>query len=81
MHPYRSVAQPAEYSVDLPITSSAYESLRLVRSVTSDRLHAYQLTVQALRKDDNKMAEQAGEELQRIDDRLYEWIKTRSAER
>jgi rhomboid protease GluP len=76
--PFWSEADSRLAKVDLPVTSGAYESLQLVRSVTSDRLHAYQLTVQSLRKDDNKMAEEAGEELQRIDDRVNKRINAMS---
>jgi rhomboid protease GluP len=79
--PFWSEADARLAKLDLPITSDSYESCQWWRSVTHDRLHAYQLTVQALRQNDNKVALEAREELQRIDDRIDERAKARSARR
>jgi rhomboid protease GluP len=68
--PFWSEADSRLAKVDLPITSSAYESLQLVRSVTRDRLHAYQLVLQGLRQHDADVAGGAVDDLQRIDDRI-----------
>jgi rhomboid protease GluP len=63
--------------VNLPITSSAYESLQFLRSVTHDRVHAYELLAKGLRQDDgDKMVDDALEELKRVDDRINERSKT-----
>lgn len=57
--------------VDLPATSSAYGDLRFLRSVTHDRLHAYELVARGLRQEDgDKMVDEALEELQGIVDRV-----------
>ncbi len=64
--------------VDLPITSSEYEILQLFRSVTSDRLHAYQLVLQGLRQHDADIAASAVDDLQRIDDRVNKRIDAMS---
>jgi hypothetical protein len=58
--------------VDLPISSTVYESLRFLRSVTHDRVHAYELTVQGLLKNDDKMAREAVEALKAVNDRVSE---------
>jgi rhomboid protease GluP len=79
--PFWSEADARLAKLNLPITSDSYESCQWWRSVTHDRLHAYQLTVQALRQNDNKVALEAQEELQRIDDRIDERAKARSAQR
>jgi rhomboid protease GluP len=79
--PFWSEADARLAKLDLPITSDSYESCQWWRSVTHDRLHAYQLTVQALRQNDNKVALEAREELQRSDDRIDERAKARSAQR
>jgi rhomboid protease GluP len=70
--PFWSEAEERFANVDLPTSSGNYESLQWLQSVSHDRLHAYQLTVQSLRNDDNKMADQAVEELQRIEHRASE---------
>jgi hypothetical protein len=62
--------------LDLPTTSGAYDSLQLIRSVTHDRLRAYQLFAQGLRKDDERLIADALQELQRIDQRVIEENKT-----
>jgi hypothetical protein len=79
--PFWSEADARLAKLDLPITSDSYESCQWWRSVIDDRLHAYQLTVQALRQNDNKIALQAGEELQRVDDQVHERAKARAAQR
>jgi membrane associated rhomboid family serine protease len=79
--PFWSEADARLAKLDLPITSDSYESCQWWRSVIHDRLHAYQLTVQALRQNDNKIALQAGEELQRVDDQVHERAKARAAQR
>jgi len=62
--------------VSLPKTSSAYDSLQLLRSVTHDRLHAYELLAKGLRQDDgDKIVDDALEELKSIDDRINERSK------
>ena len=70
--PFWSEAEQRFAKVELPATSGNYESLQWLQSISRDRLHAYRLTVESLRKNDNKTADEAVEELQRIEDRASE---------
>jgi rhomboid protease GluP len=72
--PFWSEADSRLAKVDLPTTSGAYESLQMLRSVTSDRVHAYQLVLQGLRQHDADVAGSAVDDLHRIDDRVNKRI-------
>jgi hypothetical protein len=52
--------------VDLPVTSDSYESLRWLRSVPHDRLRAYELLVHGMRKNNDKMVDDALAELKLV---------------
>jgi rhomboid protease GluP len=79
--PFWSEADVRFAKVQLRPSSGNFESLQWLQSISHDRLHAYQLTVQSLRKDDNKMADRAVEELQRIERRASERAKVWAAKR
>jgi rhomboid protease GluP len=76
--PFWKEADSRWAKLDLPLTSPAYDSLELIRSVAKDRLYAYQLTVKGLRQHDASIAENAMLELQRVDDRVKEQNKAGS---
>jgi rhomboid protease GluP len=61
--------------VDLPESSANYANLRLLRSVTSDRLNAYELAVNGLRQHNADMAAGAVSNLRRIDESVNKRIK------
>jgi rhomboid protease GluP len=67
--------------IELPKTSSDYESLLLLRSVATGRLRAYQLAQQGLRQHDSDLADRAADDLQRIDESVRKRAKDNAEER
>jgi rhomboid protease GluP len=70
--PFWREAQVRLAKVNLPITSSEFESLQFLKAVTEDRVHAYELVVQGLRKDDVKLADEGLAQLGRVDKKIHE---------
>ena len=79
--PFWREANERVVKINLPMTSENYESLQWLRSVTHDRVHAYQVIVQSLRQDDKNMSDQGLEELKDIQDRIDERVRARSSNR
>jgi rhomboid protease GluP len=68
--PFWREADARMAKVDLPVTSDSYESLHWLRSVTHDRLHAYELLVQGTKKNNDKMVDYAVAELKLVQARI-----------
>jgi membrane associated rhomboid family serine protease len=78
--PFWKEADSRWAKLDLPLTSPTYDSLELIRSVANDRLYAYRLAVKGLRQHDAKIAANAMQELQQIDERINERKKAGSTQ-
>ena len=78
--PFWREADARVNKVELPVTSDDYESLQWLRAVTHDRVHAYQLLVQGMRKGDGKTVDDALTELNVVQDRINQKVKTRPAQ-
>jgi predicted transglutaminase-like cysteine proteinase len=58
--------------VALEPTSSAYENLQLLQTVSSGRVRAFEVAVQGLRQHNSEVAKDAMQELARIDAQINE---------
>lgn len=80
--PFWKKADAKFAKVELPITSENYVNLQLLRSVTHDRVHAYELLVHGLKANDGeKMLDDAMDELNAIQARIDQRAAPVSAER
>jgi rhomboid protease GluP len=73
--PFWREADARFLKVELPTNAHNTEELKFLRTVAQDRLHAYELMVQALRKNDDTMRDEARQELKNTDDLIHERAK------